>query len=106
MINLKILFLADGSQKIGMGHIYRSLNLANELKNKNKILFLTREKLSYKIFNKKYKTFFVKKEDRSKENFLIRKINPDLIIVDKLKERNRNRLKIRFISGLVIILIC
>ena len=88
MINLKILFLSDGSQKIGMGHIYRSLNLANELKNKNKILFLTREKLSYKIFNKKYKTFFVKKEDRDKENVLIKKINPDLIIIDKLKERN------------------
>jgi len=88
VINLKILFLADGSQKIGMGHIYRSLNLANELKNKNKILFLTREKLSYKIFNKKYKTFFVKKENRDKENVLIKKINPDLIIIDKLKERN------------------
>ena len=28
-----ILFLADGSSKIGMGHVYRSINLANELKN-------------------------------------------------------------------------
>ena len=26
-----ILFLADGSSKIGMGHVYRSINLANDI---------------------------------------------------------------------------
>jgi len=85
---LKILFLSDGSQKIGMGHIYRSINLANELKSKNEISFLTREQLSYQIFKKKYKSFFVKKSDINREKAIIKKINPNLVIIDKLKERN------------------
>ena len=71
-----------------MGHIYRSLNLADELKSKNKILFLTREKISYQIFKKNYKTYFVKKSDINGEKLLIKNLNPNLIIIDKLKERN------------------
>ena len=47
-----ILFLADGSSKIGMGHVYRSINLANELKNDYEIIFITREKISFKFFKK------------------------------------------------------
>ena len=47
-----ILFLADGSSKIGMGHVYRSINLANELKNDYEIIFITREKVSFKFFKK------------------------------------------------------
>ena len=85
---MKILFLVDGSLKIGMGHIYRSLNLANEIKEKNEIVFITREKLSFKNFKKYYKTFFVEKNNILKEKNIIEKINPDLIIIDKLKERN------------------
>ncbi len=71
-----------------MGHIYRSINLANELKSKNEISFLTREQLSYQIFKKKYKSFFVKKSDINREKAIIKKINPNLVIIDKLKERN------------------
>lgn len=85
---MKILFLADGSIKIGMGHIYRSLNLADEISDKNEIVFLTREKLSFKNFKKYYKTYFVEKKDIKKETIIVKKIDPDLIIIDKLKERN------------------
>ena len=97
--NLKILFLTDGSLKIGMGHIYRSLNLANELQKNNKIIFVTREKLSAKIFKKKYKTFFVNKNDITKEKNIISKFDPDLIIIDKLKERNSTISNIRSICN-------
>ena len=85
---MKILFLADGSLKIGMGHIYRSLTLANELKKENEIAFLTREKLSSQIFKKKYKTFFVSRNNFIKEKNIIKNFEPDLVIIDKLKERN------------------
>jgi len=71
---MKILFLVDGSLKIGMGHIYRSLNLANEIKEKNEIVFITREKLSFKNFKKYYKTFFVEKNNILKEINLKREI--------------------------------
>ena len=84
---MKILFLVDGSLKIGMGHIYRSLNLANELQKKNEIVFLTREKLSSKIFKKYYKTFFIDKNNITKEKNIIKLFFPDLVIIDKLKER-------------------
>jgi len=84
---LKILFLVDGSLLIGMGHIYRSLNLANEIKNENEIIFLTREKLSFRIFKKYYKTFFVEKQNIPKEKNVIKNINPELVIIDKLTER-------------------
>lgn len=82
---MKILFLADGSLKIGMGHIYRSLTLANELKKENEIAFLTREKLSSQIFKKKYKTFFVSINNFIKEKNIIKNFEPDLVIIDKLK---------------------
>ena len=30
---MKIVFVVDGNHKIGMGHVYRSLNLAKKLSN-------------------------------------------------------------------------
>ena len=62
-----ILFLADGSSKIGMGHVYRSINLANELKNDYEIIFITREKISFKFFKKYFKCFFIDRKDITKE---------------------------------------
>ena len=83
-----ILFLADGSSKIGMGHVYRSINLANELKNDYEIIFITREKISFKFFKKYFKCFFIDRKDITKEKKILEKIKPDLVIIDKLKERN------------------
>ena len=83
-----ILFLVDGSSKIGMGHVYRSINLANELKNDYEIIFITREKISFKFFKKYFKCFFIDRKDIIKEKKILEKIKPDLVIIDKLKERN------------------
>ena len=40
----KIIFIVDGNNAIGLGQVYRSLNLAKEIKKFNKnILFISNE---------------------------------------------------------------
>ena len=52
---MKIVFVVDGNHKIGMGHVYRSLNLAKKLSNHgHPVIFLTSEEISHKIISKQY----------------------------------------------------
>lgn len=81
---MKILILADGNLQIGMGHVYRTLNLAKRLHSDHNVIFLTKQSASYKFFKKKYKTFFVKKKTNTRK--ILEIIHPDLIIIDKLTE--------------------
>ena len=45
---MKIIIFADGDNKIGLGHVVRTLNLANMLKKKHKII-LVQHNLSKKM---------------------------------------------------------
>lgn len=79
---MNIVFMADGTDKIGFGHIKRCLYLAEEMKN-GKISFLVNAQS--KNFVKDYRKFLVKNEFNKIDIEEIRKIlsveNPDIIIL-------------------------
>ncbi len=89
----KIIIKTDGDNNIGLGHVYRTLNLAKELKNNNiKVVFLTKSTILKKIIPK---SFIIKKIKNNKNDLqnILDSINPKIIVIDKLKE-NSNELKI------------
>ena len=88
-----IIIKTDGSNEIGLGHIYRSVNLAKELKKENyKIIFLTKSNISTKIIPKIFTVKKIKNNLNELQNIL-NKINPKIIIIDKLEE-NLDEIKI------------
>lgn len=80
----KVLIRVDGYNKIGLGHIYRTIVIANRLNNYD-VLFVSKEEhvLGIKLLKENnYKIeFFSKKEEFEK---IIRTYNPDIIINDIL----------------------
>ena len=89
----EIIIKTDGNNSIGLGHVYRSLNLAKELKNNNiKVIFLTKSIILKKIIPK---SFTVKNIRNNKNDLqkILDSINPKIIVIDNLKE-NSNELKI------------
>lgn len=84
----KIILIVDGNQKIGLGHVYRSINLAREIKKFNQnIIFFTNDSIVKKIV----KPFFHCKlfsEIKLKKNKIIS--NNDIVIIDKHQETNEH----------------
>jgi len=78
---------------MGLGHIYRSINLANQLKKNNfKIIFLTNSIIVKKIVPKSFPVINYKNNlNELKKN--LKKFEPKIVIIDKLKE-NKKELKI------------
>lgn len=79
----RILFVICGNSSVGMGHVYNSLSIANEILD-HQISFLTDDKSTLafdKIKENNYEVFI-----QTKENILedIQDINPDIIINDIL----------------------
>jgi len=79
----KILFVVSGYQEIGMGHVYNTLLIANDILNHN-IEFLVDSKshLAYdKISDKNYTVYMQKNESIVED---IKHLKPDVIINDRL----------------------
>jgi len=83
----KIIFRVDGgsSPDIGMGHIYRSCLIADNLKNKFQILFLTSDSIEFlagakEIIKRGYELRFIK--DVYSAKVLIQEFSPDIAIID------------------------
>lgn len=90
MNSLRILIRVDGNHQIGMGHIYRTLHLASELKKyKHDITFLTNTVPAKKIISRQFKCMSLPKL-QSEKNKVFGKLNPDIMILDKLKESTSN----------------
>ena len=88
---MKILFVVDGNNKIGMGHVYRSINLAKEFKkNRHDVVFLTKEIPSKKIISSKFECKFFTKLNQNSTKIFIQNFSPHLIILDKLNETKLN----------------
>ena len=97
-----ILFRADSSCKIGIGHIMRDLVLASQYKDCN-IVFATQKlngNINHKIKEANYKIEILKSNDIKELNILIKKLKIDLLIIDhynidykfekKIKKKNQN----------------
>jgi len=79
----KILFVVTGNEKVGLGHVYNTLLLANDILN-HEILFLVdkNSRLAFdKINSKNYNVLMQESENIIED---IKKINPDIIINDIL----------------------
>jgi len=79
----QILFVVTGNTQVGLGHVYNTLIVANDILN-HQITFLVdmNSQMAYdKIASKNYPVFMQEDEDMVHD---IKKINPDIIINDKL----------------------
>jgi len=81
----KIAIITDGSFKMGLGHVYRTLALAKELSDFGKVIFYTQSEnvVVDKIKSNGYKVFKVNNNDELKEQLDFEK--PNAIIIDKLE---------------------
>ncbi len=81
---MNILFRADSSSTIGIGHIMRNLVLAKRYPNDN-IIFATQNlegNINYKIEEEGYKLEILKSNSIDELNTLIKKYNIDMLIID------------------------
>jgi len=80
---MKLVIRADGGLKNGMGHIYRTLTLAEELKNDFDITFLVRgdEIVLNKVKSYGFDCLIISNDEIK----LIDEINPDVIVFDKFE---------------------
>jgi UDP-2,4-diacetamido-2,4,6-trideoxy-beta-L-altropyranose hydrolase len=90
---LKIVFITDGGEKMGMGHISRTLTLAGELYTRPEILFITSANddiATGLITESGFGVINIASDDELKHS--LAKLNPCVIIFDKL-EVNENLVK-------------
>ena len=83
---LEILIRVDGNSKIGVGHIFRTLNLATSLSEEgHKITFLTKNLIAKKIIQKNF-TCKLLSSKLIQQKKTISSINCDVVIIDKKEE--------------------
>lgn len=93
---LRIIVRVDGNHCIGMGHVYRALNLADSLKKSgHQVFFVTVNQEARKILVKKSHCYILPKHSVTSKQKIIQKFKPDIIILDKLKEKTS---EIRFLQ--------
>lgn len=79
----KILFVVTAYPKIGMGHVYRALNIANEiLDHEVNFLFDSKSQLGRDIVKQKHYPAFIQTHENIIED--IRQLNPDVVLNDIL----------------------
>lgn len=78
-----ILFVVIGNSEVGLGHVYNTLLIANDILN-HKVTFLVDKdsQLAYEIIASKNYPVHIQKEESILVD--IKKLNPDLVINDKL----------------------
>ena len=90
MNQLRILICVDGNHRIGMGHFYRTVNLAFELrKNNHKIIFLTRDPIIKKLLPKSFECKLIKNDSKLNQKKTIEELKSNILIIDKLREKTR-----------------
>ena len=92
-----ILFRADSSSSIGLGHIMRDLVLATQFKDAN-ITFASQDlkgNINHKIVESGYKVEILKSSDKKELAKLIKKLNIELLVIDnyKIKYKQEKYLK-------------
>lgn len=84
-MTFKIAFLVEGGLEMGMGHVYRSLALAEELRDKGEICFLTSSghEIMGKISENGFKAINLKSDVDILAHLV--ELEPKIIIIDKLE---------------------
>ena len=101
---MQIIILADGNNKIGMGHVYRSLTLGKELqRNGHTITYLTKEPFTKKIFSKTNNCKLFRKLSDTKTQLFLKNLSPDIAILDKLNETKTNILSLKKFCPIIAI---
>lgn len=82
---MKILFRVDGGENIGLGHIMRTLVLANQLKKDHNVKYVCQSSYKYRdgVNKIKEQNIEVIKIEEDNELGQIKKIHADMIIIDK-----------------------
>lgn len=81
---IKIAFVTDGGPEMGMGHVQQSLTLAQELKDKGEIFFLTKSDKTI-VSHIQNSGFDVIRRISDDELFdVLSEITPQLVIIDKI----------------------
>lgn len=92
----RIIFRVDGDKETGLGHIYRSLILANNLAFNHDIFFLMDKRKNLGINKVSEYLFNIKLFDDEKDLFyIVEKISPDIIINDVLDTTRNYVLKLQ-----------
>ena len=100
----KIAFLVEGGLEMGMGHIYRSITLADEIRDKGEICFLTKSDdiVVNQLQNSGFSAIKAKPDDEIARR--LEEIHPSVVIIDRLEveELFAKRLKDKLNTRLVI----
>ena len=78
---MKIAFVTDGGLEMGMGHVYRSITLAEEIMDKAEIYFFTKsdEIVVSKIKNSGFNVLKLKDDEEMLK--LLKERNPNIVII-------------------------
>lgn len=81
---MKIAFITDGGLEMGMGHVQQSITLAEELKDRAEIFFLTKsdEAVVNQIEDAGFITFKLNNDNEMLN--LVQEIRPSTVIIDKI----------------------
>jgi len=83
---LQIFMRVDGNSKIGVGHVFRTLNLASSLRQKgHKITFLTKNSIAKKMIDRYFNCKLLS-SNLSQQKKILSKIKCDIVIIDKKEE--------------------
>ena len=90
----KVVFITNGDENIGSGHIYRTITLASEINSFEKLIFFKKNKLSESIFsNYQYQFFnYDSIQDVIRE---ISKFKIKSIVIDKLETNREDFIKLK-----------
>jgi len=100
-----ILFRADSSSDIGLGHIMRDLVLASTYKDSN-ITFATQDlkgNINSKILDSKYNLEILDSNSKKELVKLIKKLNIDLLVIDHYKINYKKERYIKEKTGVTIL---
>lgn len=103
---MRIAFVTDGGLKMGMGHIYRSISIAEELKDTAEICFVTKSDrlVVNRIEKSRFRVYEIKSDRESVA--AIESIRPDIIIVDRLEIERKLAAEMKAACNSKLVLFC